>query len=93
MKNSVEYLSKEMDDIACIKISKWRWFLLEKISKLLNVRENYPFRWRYKNKNLSLKKNDINDYFEYIYYLNLCLIQLTASVENLPKRLAVNSTT
>lgn len=69
MKNSVEYLSKEMDDIACIKISKWRWFLLEKISKLLNVRENYPFRWRYKNKNLSLKKNDINDDFEYIYII------------------------
>lgn len=56
MKNSVEYLSKEMDDIACIKISKWRWFLLEKISKLLNVRENYPFRWRYKKQKSFFKE-------------------------------------
>ena len=53
MKNSVEYLSKEMDDISCIKISKWRWFLLEKISKFLNVREKYPFRWKYQGKDLS----------------------------------------
>jgi hypothetical protein len=46
--------SKEVFEISAMPIPKWRIFLFQLVSKLLNVREEFPYRWRYKGKKIVL---------------------------------------
>ena len=45
----------EIFRISEIPISRWRKLLFLLISKLLNVREEFPYRWRYRGKKIDTK--------------------------------------
>lgn len=48
-------LSDEVFRISRIPVSRWRKFLFLFVSKLLNVREEFLYRWRYKGKKIDTK--------------------------------------
>lgn len=54
-KNCLIGLSNEVFRIAEIPVPKWRKILFLSISRLLNVREDFPFRWRYNGKKIKTK--------------------------------------
>ncbi len=47
--------SDEVFRISRIPLPRWREFLFLFMSKLLNVREEFPYRWRYKGKKVDTK--------------------------------------
>lgn len=47
--------SDEVFRISRIPVSSWRKSLFLTMSKLLNVREEFPYRWRYKGKKVNTK--------------------------------------
>ena len=47
--------SREVFRISEIQIPRWRKYLFSLISKLLNVREEFPYRWRYTGKKIDTK--------------------------------------
>ncbi len=48
----IPYRSDEMEAIAKIPVPAWRKKLLLFLSRLLNARFDYPYRWRYEGKKM-----------------------------------------
>lgn len=53
--NCLVGLSDEVFCISEIPIPRWRKFLFKLVSKLLNVRKEFPYRWKYKGKKINTK--------------------------------------